>query len=96
MVLPAWAICVTCMSKHSRNYRYGRLIAEGFSPEGAREKIGMAVEGVYTCVSAYELGKAHDVPIPITEVAYEIIYGGLDPREAVKLLLQRAIKEERL
>ncbi|MBX7066462.1 MAG: NAD(P)-dependent glycerol-3-phosphate dehydrogenase [Parachlamydiales bacterium] len=89
-------LCVTCMSRHSRNYRFGKLVAEGFSPEGARQKIGMAVEGIYTCVSARELGLKHNIPVPITEVTYQIIYGGLDPREAVKLLLQRAIKEEHL
>ncbi|MGB7979135.1 MAG: NAD(P)H-dependent glycerol-3-phosphate dehydrogenase [Chlamydiales bacterium] len=89
-------LCVTCMSRHSRNYRFGRLVAEGFSPEGARQKIGMAVEGIYTCVSARELGHKYQIPVPITEATYQIIYGGLDPREAVKALLQRAIKEEHL
>ncbi len=89
-------LCVTCMSVHSRNYRFGKLVAGGLSPEGARQKIGMAVEGIYTCVSARELGQKHQIPVPITEVTYQIIYGGLDPREAVKVLLQRAIKEEHL
>lgn len=89
-------LCVTCMSRHSRNYRFGKLIAEGLSPEGARQKIGMAVEGIYTCVSARELGHKHAIPVPITEAAYQIIYANLDPREAVKSLLQRAIKEEHL
>ena len=89
-------LCVTCMSRHSRNYRFGKLIAEGLSPEGARQKIGMAIEGIYTCVSARELGKKHQIPIPVTEATYEIIYGGLDPREAVKALLTRIVKEEHL
>lgn len=89
-------LCVTCMSQHSRNYRFGKLIAEGFSPEGARQKIGMAVEGVYSCVSARELGRKHNIAVPITEATYAIIYEGLDPREAVRSLLQRAIKEEHL
>lgn len=89
-------LCVTCLSKHSRNYRFGRLVAEGFSPEGARQKIGMAVEGIYTCVSGRELGRKHNIPVPITEATYAIIYEGLDPREAVRALLQRAIKEEHL
>lgn len=89
-------LCVTCMSRHSRNYKLGRLIAEGLSPEGARQKIGMAVEGIYTCVSARELGRKHNIPVPITEATYAVIFEGLDPREAVKALLQRAIKEERL
>jgi len=89
-------LSVTCMSQSSRNYRFGRLIAEGFSPEGARQKIGMAVEGAYTCVAARELGAKHGIPLPITEVTYAIIYDGLDPRQAVRALLQRAIKEEHL
>ena len=89
-------LCVTCMSRHSRNYRFGKLVAEGLSPEGAKQKIGMAVEGIYTCVSARELGKKYKIPVPITEATYQIIYGGLDPREAVKALLTRAIKEEHL
>lgn len=89
-------LAVTCMSRHSRNYRFGRLLAEGFSPEGARQKIGMAVEGIYTCVSARELGKKHHIAVPITEATYAVIYEGLDPREAVKALLQRVIKEEHL
>ena len=89
-------LCVTCMSRHSRNYKFGKLVAEGFSPEGARQKIGMAVEGIYTCVSARELGHKHHVPIPITEATYAVIFNNLDPREAVKALLTRSIKEEHL
>ncbi len=89
-------LCVTCMSPHSRNYRFGKLIAEGFSPEGARQKIGMAVEGIYTCVSARELGRKHHIPIPVTEVTHAIIFEGLDPREAVRSLLTRTVKEEHL
>ena len=89
-------LCVTCLSPHSRNYRYGRLIAEGFSPEGARQKIGMAVEGVYSCVSARQLGRKFNVPIPITEATFAILYEGMHPKEAVQALLQRLIKEEHL
>ncbi len=89
-------LCVTCLSQHSRNYRYGLLIAEGLSPEGARQKIGMAVEGIYSCVSGHELALRHHIPAPICEATYAVIYKGLDPREAVKGLLARAIKEEHL
>ncbi len=89
-------LCVTCLSQHSRNYRFGRLIAEGFSPEGARQKIAMAVEGIYSCVSAKELGDKYGIAVPITEAIYAITYQNLDPREAVRALLARAIKEEHL
>lgn len=89
-------LCVTCLSKLSRNYTFGRLIAEGLTPEDAKEKIGMVVEGVYTCVSALQLGEKANIPVPITEAIYSILYHGLNPRDAVKSLLQRAIKEEHL
>ena len=89
-------LCVTCLSKHSRNYAFGRLIAEGLDPQAAKEKIGMVVEGVYTSVSALQLGHKFHIPVPITEAIHSILYEGLDPRQAVKTLLQRAIKEEHL
>lgn len=89
-------LCVTCLSKHSRNYRFGHLIAQGKDPASAKAEVQMVVEGVYTSLSAYELGKKWDIPLPITEAIHSIIYQGLEPREAVKALLQRSIKEEHL
>jgi glycerol-3-phosphate dehydrogenase (NAD(P)+) len=87
---------VTCASTLSRNYRFGRLISKGYSMEKAKEEIGMAVEGAYTCVSAVELASKMKVPVPITEAVHSILYEGMSPMDAVKSLLQRAIKEERL
>lgn len=89
-------LCVTCLSKLSRNYMFGRLIAEGLDPQAAKEKIGVVVEGTYTCVSSLQLGAKNQIPVPITQAVYSIIYEDLNPRDAVKALLQRAIKEEHL
>jgi glycerol-3-phosphate dehydrogenase (NAD(P)+) len=89
-------LCVTCLSKLSRNYMFGRCIAEGLDPRSAQEKIGMVVEGAYTCVSALQLAQKAKIPVPITQAIYSILYEGLDPKDAVKSLLQRAIKEEHL
>lgn len=89
-------LCVTCLSTLSRNYMFGYHIAEGMTPEESREKIGMVVEGIYTSVSALQLGKKHSIPVPITQGVYSIIYENLNPLDAVKSLLQRAIKEEHL
>jgi len=87
---------VTCLSKLSRNTSFGRLIAEGLDSEAAKIKIGMVVEGAYTCVSALQLGQIHHISTPITHAIYSILYEDLDPKDAVKSLLQRAIKEEHL
>jgi glycerol-3-phosphate dehydrogenase (NAD(P)+) len=89
-------LCVTCLSKLSRNYMFGRLIAEGLDAQAAKDKIGMVVEGSYTCVSALQLGHKVHIEVPITQAVYSIIYEELNPRDAVKSLLQRAIKEEHL
>jgi len=89
-------LCVTCLSKHSRNYKFGHLIAEGHSPDEARKNVGMVVEGAYTCVAALQLAKKARIPVPITEAVYAILYEKMNPRDAVKSLLQRATKEEHL
>ena len=87
---------LTCSSTLSRNYRFGRLIAQGYTIDQAKEKIGMVVEGAYTCVSAMELGKKYGVPLPITEATYKILYEGMSAKEAVSALLSRIIKLEHL
>lgn len=89
-------LCLTCSSSMSRNFRFGTLLAEGLSAEEAQKRIGMVVEGAYTCVSALQLGKQYDVELPIAESVYQIIYQSLKPLDAVKALMQRTIKEEHL
>ncbi len=89
-------LCDTCLSKLSRNNRFGHLLAQGLNMQEAKEKIGMVVEGAYTCVSALQLGQKSHIDVPITEAIHAILYEGLNPKDAVKALLQRAIKEEHL
>lgn len=89
-------LCVTCLSDHSRNRQFGLKLAKGFDSYSAQENIGMVVEGVHTCISALELSKKAQIPVPITEAIYNIVYNGLNPKDAVKALLQRTIKEENL
>jgi glycerol-3-phosphate dehydrogenase (NAD(P)+) len=87
-------LCVTSLSSLSRNYKFGRLLAEGVPKEVAKQKIGMVIEGEYTCVSACQMSKISNIPMPIAEAIFAIIYEGLDPLQAVKGLLKREIKEE--
>jgi glycerol-3-phosphate dehydrogenase (NAD(P)+) len=89
-------LCLTCSSLISRNYRFGHLLGQGTSPADAQAKIGMVVEGAYTCVSALQLSKQSGIPMPITETVNAIIYGHMRPMDAVKALMQRTIKEEHL
>lgn len=89
-------LCTTCLSKHSRNYRFGFLLAEGLSAKQAKDKIGMVIEGASTCISVIELGAKFDIETPITKAVYSIIYDNVKPLDAVKALLSREIKHEHL
>ena len=87
---------LTCSSPLSRNFSFGRLMSSGLSREEAEKRIGMVVEGAYTCVAAKELGANHKVPMPITEAVFDMLAGTLSASEAVTRLMQRDVKEERL
>ncbi len=87
---------VTCSSAISRNFRFGTLLAQGMSADEAHDKIGMVVEGAYTCLSALQLSQQMDISMPITETVYKIIYDNMSPKKAVSALMQRTIKEEHL
>ena len=89
-------LCVTCSSTMSRNFRFGALLAQGLSAEEAQKKIGMVVEGAYTCISALQLGQKQQVSLPIAETVYQIMYQKMQPQDAVRALMQRTIKEEHL
>lgn len=89
-------ICLTCGTLISRNCRYGYLLAQGRTPKQAEEEIEMVVEGVYTCLSALQISQQTGIAMPITEMVYKIIYENMKPIDAVKILMQRVIKEEHL
>ncbi|MBA3602406.1 MAG: NAD(P)-dependent glycerol-3-phosphate dehydrogenase [Parachlamydiaceae bacterium] len=87
---------LTCNSPISRNFRYGMLLAQGLNPDEAEKKIEMVVEGRYTCISALQLSKKLQVPMPITETVGDIVSGKIKPLDAVYALMQRTVKEESL
>ena len=87
-------LIVTCTSMHSRNRRAGILIGQGKSAQQAMEEVGAVVEGYYAARSAYELGKAQGIDMPITEAAYQVLYEGLDVKQAFRNLIRRSCKSE--
>ena len=87
-------LIVTCLSEHSRNRRAGKLIGQGKTLEEARKEVGMVIESIDNIDVAYELGKKHNVYMPIIETVYNVIYNGLDPQTAVKDLMTRGKKSE--
>ena len=87
-------LIVTCTSMHSRNRRAGILIGQGKDPQTAMKEVGAVVEGYYAAKSAYELGKAKGIDIPITEAAYKVLYEGAEVRSTFLELMNRQRKAE--
>ena len=87
-------LIVTCTSMHSRNRRAGILIGQGKNAQEAMKEVGAVVEGYYAAKSAYELGRAMGIEMPITEAAYRVLYEGADVKDAVQALLSRQRKAE--
>ena len=87
-------LIVTCLSEHSRNRKAGYLIGQGKSLEETKKEVGMVIESVDNIEVAYELGKIHNIEMPIVETVYKALYENLDPQEAVKSLMTRDRKTE--
>lgn len=87
-------LIVTGTSKLSRNHTAGELLGQGMSLDEALKKVHMVVEGVNTATAAYNLGKKYGVETPIIEQAYNVLYNGVSPRDAVNLLMTRKKKSE--
>ena len=82
-------LIVTCLSEHSRNRKAGMLIGQGKSLEETKKEVGMVIESIDNIEVAYELGKLHNIEMPIVETVYKVLYENLNPQEAVKNLMTR-------
>jgi len=87
-------LIVTCSSEHSRNRKAGKLIGQGKSLEETKNEVGMVIESIDNIDVAYELGNIYNVEMPIVNTVYKVIYEGLDAKEAVTNLMNRAKKLE--
>jgi glycerol-3-phosphate dehydrogenase (NAD(P)+) len=54
----------------------------------------MVAEGVQTTYAAMELCQRLAVELPITRQVHAILREGRDPREALRELMERSLKEE--
>lgn len=74
-------LIATCLSEHSRNRRFGKLFAEGYSIEYAQKEIGQITEGYYAAEAIHKLSKKHGIEMPFAEHVYQILYKGKNPKD---------------
>ena len=87
-------LVATCTSEHSRNRRFGKLLAEGGTLEKFTERTHMVVEGALACRTLKTLADAYGVELPITDVVRSVVWEGADPRDVAKTLTSRPLTTE--
>lgn len=87
-------LVLTCTDNQSRNRRFGLLLAEGKTPDEARQVIGQVVEGAKAAQEVLRFAAKLGMEVPITQVISRVIAGELKPVEAFAALAQRPLRPE--
>lgn len=87
-------LIVTCTSVHSRNFTAGKSIGEQNDATLFLKENTKTVEGINACKFLAPLAKAQNIEMPIVEKMYQILFENLKPKDAMKQLMMRDLKEE--
>lgn len=87
-------LITTCYSQFSRNRYVGEQLALGNSLEKILSSMQNVAEGVDTTVGALALASRLNVDMPLTQAIYTILFEGVNPRDAVIELMNRAPRSE--
>ncbi len=82
-------LLLTCTDNQSRNRSFGLAIGAGKNHQQAIQAIGQEIEGISAAKETYLLARKHNIDMPIIEQTYKVLYEHLDPKIAVKNLLNR-------
>jgi glycerol-3-phosphate dehydrogenase (NAD(P)+) len=87
-------LVLTCTGKLSRNWTVGHKLGQGMKIETILSQTRTVAEGVKTTKSVYNLSRKLGVEMPIAEQVYHILYEDVDPREALRVLMSRDLRQE--
>jgi glycerol-3-phosphate dehydrogenase (NAD(P)+) len=87
-------LVATCASPLSRNHRVGQELALGRSLDEIQASMNNVAEGVHTTAAAVRMAERLGVEMPIANATYKVLFGGLDPRQAVVELMGRPPRAE--
>jgi glycerol-3-phosphate dehydrogenase (NAD(P)+) len=87
-------LVLTCTGAQSRNFQVGMKLGQGEALSQILEGMAMVAEGVKTCRAVYFLAQDLGVDMPIVTAVYKILYEGLAPKDAIKKLMTRELKDE--
>jgi len=87
-------LVLTCNGALSRNRSVGIELAKGRKLAEIVSSMTMIAEGVETTAAAVDLARKFHVDMPITEQMGAILGNRIAPREAIRELMERALKPE--
>ncbi len=87
-------LVLTATGNLSRNRTLGVRLGKGETMEEILSSSITIAEGVKTTKSVYNLAKNLNVEVPIVDAVYSVLYENIPPREAVKKLMSRTLKNE--
>lgn len=89
-------LATTCFSPEGRNRSLGEALGKGQKLDDYLAKSESVVEGVATTKSVMDLAKRHGVEMPIAAAVHAVLFEGLDPLDAIAVLMAREPKRERV
>ena len=87
-------LIATCASPLSRNHYVGMGLTKGRSLTEITDPMNGVAEGVSTTLVAWNLAQEMGLEMPITEKIYQVLYAGVDPRQAAAELMAAEAKHE--
>ncbi|MGQ9688416.1 MAG: NAD(P)H-dependent glycerol-3-phosphate dehydrogenase [Desulfobaccales bacterium] len=87
-------LVLTCNSRQSRNFQVGLRLGQGEPLDQIVASTRMVAEGVKNARAFHLLAQRLGVEMPLVDAVYRILYEGLSPKEAIKKLMSRELKNE--
>ncbi|HCC57817.1 MAG TPA: glycerol-3-phosphate dehydrogenase [Solibacterales bacterium] len=87
-------LVLTCTGALSRNRKVGIGLASGVGIKEISASMKMVAEGVRTAAAAMDLARRCGVEMPIAEQMEALLAGHRTPVEAIRLLMERSLKDE--
>ncbi|WP_345474183.1 NAD(P)H-dependent glycerol-3-phosphate dehydrogenase [Glutamicibacter ectropisis] len=87
-------LVATCSSSLSRNNTAGRLLGQGLFLDEVNDRMSQTAEGIKSARAVFDLARAHEVEMPITEAVVMVLEGSLSVENMAARLLSRELKSE--
>ncbi|MBQ9073362.1 MAG: NAD(P)H-dependent glycerol-3-phosphate dehydrogenase [Muribaculaceae bacterium] len=85
-------LLVTSYSRFSRNHSFGSMIGKGYSVKAATMEMEQTAEGYYGTKCIHEINATrHNVPMPILDGVYDILYNRVSAAKAIKAMAETFI-----